>query len=47
MLSRHQFERLERELLRVMKDDEDGPPCLSTRANHPGMLSFARGVGWT
>jgi hypothetical protein len=34
-------------LLRVTMEEEDGPPCLSTSANHPGMLSFARGVGCT
>ena len=48
MLStKNQFEVGKGGLLRVTMDDEEGPPCLSTSANQPGMLSFARGLGWT
>jgi len=34
-------------LFLVTSDEADGPAGRSTSANHPGMLSFARGVGWT
>jgi hypothetical protein len=34
-------------LLRVTSDETEGPEGRSTKANHPGILSFARGVGCT